>query len=46
MARKMQSRTNVRAELRTRWEYSPPANALIMFAAFCFAALSALIVRE
>ena len=46
MARKMQSRTNVRAELRTQWEYSHAVNALVMFAASCFAALSALIVRE
>jgi hypothetical protein len=34
------------AELRTQWEYSHVANAVVMFAAFCFAALSALAARE
>jgi hypothetical protein len=34
------------AELRTQWEYSHAVNALVMFAAFCFAALSALTARE
>ena len=34
------------AELRTRWEYSHAANAVITFAALCSVTLSALLARD
>jgi hypothetical protein len=34
------------AELRTQWEYSHAANAVITFAALCAVTLSALLARD
>jgi hypothetical protein len=33
-------------QLRAQWEYSHAANALAMFAAFCFASMSAVMARD